>query len=59
MGHTLLSSLKSTVNFQVFDIKGGTMSKVVASKDFKKFVTLDDSGSAYFLKEMESPVLTG
>jgi hypothetical protein len=35
------------------------MSKVVASKDFKKFVTLDDSGSAYFLREMESPVLTG
>ena len=42
---------------QVFDIRGGTMSKVVASDDFKKFVTLDDAGSAYFLTEIESPVL--
>lgn len=35
------------------------MSKVAASKDFKTFVTLDDAGSAYFLREIENPVLIG
>ena len=43
--------------FQVFEIRGGTMSKIIPSNDFKKFVTLDDAGSAYFLQEIENPVL--
>ncbi len=37
---------------QVFDIRGSSMSRIFASADFKRFVTVDDAGLAYVLEEI-------
>jgi len=37
---------------QVFDIRGASLSKIDASANFDKFVTVDDAGIAYVLEEI-------
>ena len=39
---------------QVFEICGRSASRIFASSDFKSFVTLDNAGYAFFLKEIHS-----
>jgi hypothetical protein len=39
---------------QLFDIRGTSVTRIHASKDFKKFVTIDDAGIVYILEEIPS-----
>ena len=37
---------------QLFDIRGTCVTRIFASRDFKKFVTIDDAGIVYNLEEV-------
>jgi len=37
---------------QVFEVRGTSASKIFASADFAKFVTVDDAGLLYILEEI-------
>ena len=39
---------------QIFDIRGSAVSKIHASEDFKKFVTIDNAGIVYILEEISN-----
>lgn len=41
---------------QVFDIRGTAMTRIQASDDFKKFVTIDDAGIVYILEEIQNSI---
>ncbi len=47
-----LGSAENKDLLQTFDIKGNSMSRIFASADFHKFVTVDDAGLAYVLEEI-------
>lgn len=38
---------------QIFDIRGTSVSRIYASKNFRKFVTIDDAGLVYVLQEVQ------
>ena len=39
---------------QLFDIRGTCVTRIFASRDFKKFVTIDDAGIVYILEEVSN-----
>ena len=39
---------------QVFDIRGSAVTRIHASEDFKKFVTIDNAGIIYILEEINN-----
>ena len=39
---------------QLFDIRGTSVAKIQASKDFNKFVSIDDAGIVYILNEISN-----
>ena len=41
---------------QLFDIRGTCVTRIFASNDFKKFVTVDDAGIVYILQEVDNIV---
>ena len=42
---------------QLFDIRGTCVTRIYASNDFKKFVTVDDAGIVYILQEVDNLLL--
>ena len=41
---------------QLFDIRGTCVTRIFASEDFKKFVTVDDAGIVYILQEVDNVI---